>query len=154
MRTFKLHILILLSVPFALAGCMKGFNDNFSQWRGDEENKDRLAIMYANALPLCDGKSVDAHKACVAKIRSEYSARFADRYRAYYTAASAEQLFASAIVLSYVIEEVSSNNNSTNSSSSSSNSASRKARVCRTNKFSKSHSISLSSFTVIPVTCS
>jgi hypothetical protein len=133
---------------------MSGFNNKFSQWRGDEENQNRLAKMYAMALPLCDGKEIESHKACVANVRKEYADRFADRYKAHYTAKSAESLLATAIVLSYAADAMASSGSSKTQGTSTTASAVRKTRLCRTHKFSKSHSISLSSFTVIPVICS
>jgi hypothetical protein len=154
MNSSSTKLLIFLLLSFALTGCMSDFNSKFSQWRGDEENQNRLAKMYAMALPLCDGKEIESHKTCVANVRKEYANRFADRYKAYYTASSAESLLATAIVVSYVADQIASSGSSSASKTSKASSSVRKTRLCRTHKLSQSHSISLSSFTVIPVTCS
>ncbi|MDC3304217.1 hypothetical protein OAV15_03405 [Amylibacter sp.] len=103
----------LISI-FIVSGCMDGISNSHSQWRGEVDNQNRLAGMYAASLPLCDGKNKSQHKTCIEKIRHEYATRFADRYRAYYTAKSAEQLLATAIVISYVSDAM--NNDTQNSS--------------------------------------
>lgn len=122
--------------------------ENHSQWRGEEENQNRLLKMYALALPLCDGKNIEAHKACVATIRKEYSNRFHDRYKAYYTAKSAESLLATAVILSYLSEDTATTDNKTAQPK-----PAKRNLVCSTHQFSSNLSVSLSSFTVIPVTC-
>lgn len=138
-----------------IAGCMGSINDSHSQWRGDEENQNRLAKMYAQTIPICDGKPIGEHKKCVASVRDEFSKRFADRFSAYYTAKSAESLLASAIVVSYLVDSNSTDNGSSSSTKNVSKTVkSSRPRLCRTHQFSSQFSVSLSSFTAVPVTCS
>jgi len=139
----------ILLLSFFMTNCMQTVNENHSQWRGETENHNRLAQMYALTIPICDGKPIDEHTACVSSIRKEFAQRFADRFSAYYTASSAETLLATAIVLSYAVDAQNSST-TTNPASSSANTS----RICRTHQFSKQFSVSLSSFTAIPVTCS
>ena len=151
MLRLKICCLPLLLV----SGCMGAINESHSQWRGDEDNQNRLAKMYAQTIPICDGKPMEDHKKCVASVRSEFSERFADRFSAYYTAKSAESLLASAIVVSYVMDNNSSNGSSTSNSTNVSKTVkSSTTRLCRTHQFSSQFSVSLSSFTAVPVTCS
>ena len=148
-----LKLCVLCSINFLISGCLGSISENHSQWRGDEENQNRLAKMYAQTIPICDGKPVGEHRKCVASVRKEFSQRFADRFSAYYTARSAESLLASAIVLSYVIDSNSSKSSSNSTTSNGSKSGTSKLRLCRTHQFSSQFSVSLSSFTAIPVTC-
>ena len=153
-----LRAIVMLIFFTALVGCNSSIRDLNSQWRGDEQNQLMLANMYARAIPLCDGKSKIEHEACVKKIRAEYSARFDDRFNAYYRFGSPEELLATVVVISYV-SELSKGGGSSKATGASSTSSSastgtiRKTAVCRTHQFSSSHAISLSSFTVIPVVC-
>ena len=146
MKKFS-FILFLVSTSL-LTGCA-AINDTHSQWRGDVENQNLLATMYANTLPICDGKQMSEHKACVSRIRKEYSARFSDRYKAYYTVKSAEELLLRAVVVSYLTEELSSPKVK---SSSPANDGGRKL-VCSAHSLSSQFAVSLSSFTVVPITC-
>jgi hypothetical protein len=151
-----LWIKILFAIPILLlSGCFKTINEGHSQFRGEAENQNRLLNMYAMALPLCDGNSIANHKLCVSNIRKEYSARFADRFKAHYTASSAESLFATAIVLSYLSDEQSKNSSSDGTSSPV------KTRLCKmqppirnpiSNQFS--FAIDLAQFANLPVKCS
>ena len=163
-NTFELvvRIVIMFICAFGLTGCFQSINNAHSQWRGEDENKDRLAKMYVDSLPLCDGREISQHKLCVAKIRKEFSERFSDRYRAYYTALSAESLFATAIVLDYVVSELKESKGA-NSDASPTNSkvtsdapqpaSTSRPRLCRMTNLGSQYSVSLSSFTIIPVTC-
>ena len=141
-----LRIIISIVALIMLTGCMKSVNDAHSQFRGEQENENRLAKMYALSLPACNGKPVKAHKACVSKIRKEYARRFADRFKAHYTASSAESVLATAIVISYAMD-------SNKSSSSSGSSSSGKVRLCTIHKNNFSFAGLSSPATVVPATC-
>ena len=153
MHLFRIRltrICMLLTVVTFLAGCIGSITEAHSQWRGDEKNKNRLATMYAKSLPICDKKLIAAHKVCVDKIRKEFSKRFATRFNAYYTAKSAETLLVKAVVISYLTSEMAKVKNKTNTNAS----VVKKNRLCSSYKLSRQFSGSLSSFTVIPVSCS
>ena len=147
--------LTVVSLMILLTGCLQSINENHSQWRGEDENQNRLAKMYAITLPICDGKPIEEHKSCVQTIRKEFAQRFADRFSAHYTASSAESLLATAIALSYIMDSKDQKHQTGGKEPSKKlTKVNTRSRFCRTHQFSKQFSVSLSSFTVIPVTCS
>ena len=104
--------------------------------------------MYASAIPLCNGKPKAEHMDCVARIRHEYSARFADRYSAQFTAASVETLLFQAVVLSYAMSEIA----QVAGGESVGGKAAGRA-VCATNQLSSQYAVSAAAFTIVPITC-
>jgi len=135
---------IILSFLF-LFGCVQ---KNFSQFDSEEENINSLKLEYLKLIPVCDGKNEIEHDICVKNISNELSLRYADRYRAFYTAADIALMLVSQIIINY-----SSSAETSSTSSNSTATTSVKSGTCFMHKQSASHSVSLSSFIVVPVVC-
>jgi hypothetical protein len=93
-----LGALIIMPLFFLISACAQY---EYSQFRSEEENKERFALLFFEAIQTCDGKIEADHKVCVTEVKKELTDRFNDRNKAFMTKADVIRIIATQIIIEY-----------------------------------------------------
>ena len=91
-----------LCLVFMASGCAQY---DYSQFRSEDYNIQRVIEIYYKAIQSCNGKALDDHKQCSKDVESEVLARFDDRNKAFMSKADVARIITSRIIWQYQIQQ-------------------------------------------------